>query len=510
MPKKPVMLIILDGWGESAPGESNAISLANKPVWDRLTASDPRATIGCSGESVGLPQGQMGNSEVGHLNLGAGRVVYQQITRIDKDIREGGFFSNAALKGVCERIKAKGTSLHLMGLLSDGGVHSHLNHLAALLELAKKEGLTEVLIHAILDGRDTPPRSAGKYIAELEKKIAKIGVGRIATVSGRYYAMDRDKRWERTLLAYKAYTEGNGQSAVSAAAALQSGYDRGENDEFVTPTVVSNAGKPIGVLKDDDGVIFFNFRPDRARQMTQALALSSFSGFSRPARIKLDFVCMSQYDLSYGLPVAYPPTELKNILGEVLSAAGQRQLRIAETEKYAHVTFFFNGQVEKPFPNEDRVLIPSPKVATYDLQPEMSAYGVTDKAVDLIKEGLYDMIVLNYANCDMVGHTGFIPATVKAVETVDTCLGELLRALDSAGGEALITADHGNAELMKDPVTGQPHTAHTTNFVPLLYHGPRKLKLNQKGILADLAPTILELMGLTAPPEMEGRSLIIH
>jgi 2,3-bisphosphoglycerate-independent phosphoglycerate mutase len=510
MSSKPVVLVILDGWGVNSNPQDNAIAAADKPVWDNLVKTCPYVTLGASGEAVGLPQGQMGNSEVGHLNLGAGRIVYQQITRIDKDIREDGVKSNPALKDLASKVKASGGKIHLWGLLSDGGVHSHQNHLHAFLDFFKASGVSpdKVFVHTVLDGRDTPPRSAEGYLKALEKKLSDDKCGRVATVSGRYYAMDRDKRWERVLLAWKIYIEGAGLVSSSSLEALKTAYDRNENDEFVTPTVITEQGRPLALMEDGDGVLFFNFRPDRGREICQALVMPEFNGFVRSKTPKLEAVCLSQYDKSFGLPVAYPPQELKNILTQVVSGAGKRQLRIAETEKYAHVTFFFNGQVEAPYPNEDRVLIPSPKVATYDLQPEMSAYAVTDRVIQEIGRGIYDMIILNFANCDMVGHTGVMEAAVKAVQSVDTCLGEVLKAVAKAGGEALVTADHGNAELMKDPVTHQPHTAHTTNPVPLIYSGPRRLTLAKDGVLADVAPTILNLMGLPVPSDMDGRCLI--
>lgn len=508
MKNKPVMLLILDGWGEAPPGEENAVFLAKTPVWDDLMKTAPHTVLGASGEAVGLPGGQMGNSEVGHLNIGAGRVVYQQFTRIDRSIAQKDFFENPVFLNIMSSVKKKNGALHLMGLVSDGGVHSHIRHIYALCELAKANGLDKVFIHAILDGRDTPPRSADKFISDLENRIREIGTGKIATVSGRYYAMDRDKRWERTLLAYKAYTEGQGLNARSAMEAVQFAYERNENDEFVQPTVLLKDGQPVGTLQDGDGVIFFNFRPDRARQITDALMSEKFTGFQRKVKPHISFVCMSQFDKNFGLPIAYPPQDLKNIFGEIISEQGLRQLRIAETEKYAHVTFFFNGQIEQPFRNEDRILVPSPKVATYDLQPEMSAYPVTAKAVEAIKSDKYDVIILNYANGDMVGHTGIMDAAIKAVETVDTCLGEIVQAIREKGGELLVTADHGNAEKMKEPGTGKPFTAHTTGPVPLIYIGPRKVKFRKNGILADLAPTMLEFLEIPKPDEMEGKGLL--
>jgi len=510
MKKKPLILIILDGWGENPSPKDNAIAQANKPVWDRLTVEYPYVKLEASGESVGLPEGQMGNSEVGHLNIGAGRIVYQQITRIDKDIKTGNLKNNEPLKDLALKVKESKGRIHLWGLLSDGGVHSHQNHLYAFLDFFKSEGFTKdkIFVHTVLDGRDTPPRSASEYITKLEDKLKKDECGTIASVAGRYYAMDRDKRWERVLLAWKVYVEGEGLFANSALAALQNAYERNENDEFVTPTVIVKDGKPVATMEDGDGVLFFNFRPDRAREICQALFIDEFNGFVRSKRPKLFGVTLSQYDKTFPLPIAYPPVDLKNILGQVISENGLRQLRIAETEKYAHVTFFFNGQIEKPYPNEDRILIPSPKVATYDLQPEMSAYAVTAKVVEEIDKGIYDFIVLNFANCDMVGHTGIMQAAIKAVEAVDTCLGEVLKTVKRNEGEALITADHGNAELMKDPVTGEPHTAHTTFPVPFIYYGPKKIKLRKDGILADIAPTVLYLMKKEIPVEMTGKSLI--
>ncbi|KUK95365.1 MAG: 2,3-bisphosphoglycerate-independent phosphoglycerate mutase [Methanothrix sp.] len=503
---KPVTLIIMDGFGESDEIEGNAIASAKTPNIDRLKSSYPFTTIGAAGLDVGLPPGQMGNSEVGHLNLGAGRVVYQDYTRINLAIEDGSFRENPVLIEAMEEAKKRGCGLHLMGLLSDGGVHSHNSHLYALLKLAKERGLERVWIHAILDGRDVPPRSALGYFGELEEEIGSIGVGKVSTVAGRYYSMDRDRRWERTELAYRAMTSGEGFFADSPEEAVRAGYDRGEDDEFLKPTVVDSEGQ----VRDGDSLIFFNFRPDRARQITKAFVNPDFCEFNEE-KINVHFVCMTQYEESIEAPVAFPAEHLKDTLGEVVSRDGLRQLRIAETEKYAHVTFFFNGGREEASPGEEKVLIPSPKVATYDLKPEMSAFEVTEAVVERIKEGIYDLIVLNYANSDMVGHTGIFDAAVRAVEAVDECVGRVVDEVLARGGAVLLTADHGNAEKMEDPSTGQHHTAHTTNPVPfVLIMDGEEVKLRDDGILADVAPTVLDLLGLPIPAAMTGRSLIVR
>jgi 2,3-bisphosphoglycerate-independent phosphoglycerate mutase len=511
MPKKPLLLMILDGWGINPDTTNNAVALANTPNLDALLATYPHTQIKTSGMAVGLPDGQMGNSEVGHLNLGAGRVVYQDLTRISKAIQDGDFFTNPVLLDCIGKVKASGGRLHLAGLLSDGGVHSHNTHLYGLLELAKKEGLSDVFIHCFLDGRDTPPQSGAAYLEELEQEIRRIGVGRIATVMGRYYAMDRDNRWDRVEKAYSAIVRGDGLCQKSAATAISSSYASGVHDEFVVPCVICAGDQPVGSLRDGDGFIFYNFRSDRAREITRALALEDFSGFPRNDRPRLAaYVCMTEYDATFGLPIAFAQEELTNIFGDVLAKAGKTQLRIAETEKYAHVTFFFNGGVEEPFPLEERCLIPSPKeVATYDEKPEMSAYLVTDALLAKLAEDRYDVIILNLANCDMVGHTGIIPAAIKAVEAVDACVGKLVAAVRERGGAALITADHGNAEQMRDS-DGEPFTAHTTNPVWLvLVDDSRKgARLRDGGRLADIAPTMLDMLGLAKPNEMTGESLI--
>ncbi len=507
--KTPIALLILDGWGVGrADDPNNAISQSQTPHMTLLNEIYPSTTLACSGEAVGLPDGQMGNSEVGHLNIGAGRVVYQELTRIGKAIKDGDFFSNPVLLDTVNKVKESGGVLHLMGLVSDGGVHSHITHLYALLELAKRHNLESVCVHAFLDGRDVPPSSALEYIDALEEKIRQLGIGCIATVAGRYYAMDRDKRWERVEKAYAAMVYGEGEKAPSARAAVEQAYQRGETDEFVLPTVVEAAGNSL--IKAGDGVIFFNFRPDRARQLTRVFTDAGFDGFSRRTGfIPLAFATMTQYDETLDVPVAYPPQYLKNTLGEVFSKNGLTQLRIAETEKYAHVTFFFSGGEEKPFSGEERILIPSPKVATYDLQPEMSALKVTDTVVAEIKSGKYDLIILNFANGDMVGHTGKLHAAMQAVSTVDGCVGKIVDAMRDMGGITCITADHGNAESMVDEATGEPLTSHTTNAVPfiLVSERHRGQKLRQ-GILADISPTILTLAGLEIPSEMTGRSLL--
>lgn len=507
---RPLVLIILDGWGLNDERENNAIAGARIPNISGLLERYPHTSLGTSGEDVGLPEGQMGNSEVGHLNMGAGRVVYQELTRISRSIREGTFYDNPVLLETVEKAREQGGALHLMGLMSDGGVHSHISHLYALLELARDQGLEKVFVHAFLDGRDVPPANAEEYIVPLTEQMAKMELGKIATVTGRYYAMDRDKRWERVREAYRAMVEGRGFQAPSALEALQQAYGRGETDEFVKPTVITDAGgQPVGRIKSGDAVIFFNFRPDRAREITRAFVDEDFTGFERPAdRPRVHFTCMTQYDKTIEAPVAFRPQVLVNTLGEVLSYRNLRQLRLAETEKYAHVTFFFNGGVEKPNRGEDRVLIPSPRVATYDLQPEMSACGVTDTLLAKLEDDVYDVIIVNYANPDMVGHTGVIKAAIEAVEAVDGCVGRAVEAVRQAGGIAIITADHGNVEMMRDSA-GEPHTAHTTNRVPFILvsdqHVGAKLR---PGRLEDVAPTMLQLLGIEQPREMTGRSLL--
>ena len=508
MTKKPVMLMILDGWGIAPDSPTNAATRARTPNLTKLFATCPHTELVCSGEAVGLPEGQMGNSEVGHLNIGSGRIVYQELTRISKAIKDGDFFKNPVLTDAMKAAKEKKSSLHLMGLLSDGGVHSHLEHLLALLRLAAEQGLKDVYIHAFLDGRDVGPKTALCYIEELETALKDIKVGRIATVSGRYYAMDRDKRWERLEKAYKAIVLHEGKKAVSAAKGIQASYDAGINDEFVEPFIVADDAQAC--IKENDEVIFFNFRPDRARQITRAFVDKDFSFFARPFVLPSEaFVCMTQYDETIQAKVAYPPTPLKNTLGEVLAKAGLHQLRIAETEKYAHVTFFFNGGEEVPNPLEDRILIPSPKVATYDLQPEMSAYQVTDKLLEALNKDIYDVIILNFANPDMVGHTGIFAAAVKAMEAIDDNVGRITQAITALDGIVCITADHGNLERMEDEGSHEPCTSHTTNKVPFLLIGDKRERNLRTGILADIAPTLLELLALQQPEEMTGRSLLI-
>ena len=503
--KQPLALIILDGFGCREETKGNAIAAARTPHLDRLMASCPHTRIGASGMDVGLPDGQMGNSEVGHTNIGAGRIVYQELTRITKSFDEGEALGNPALTAAMENARRPGQALHLMGLLSDGGVHSHIRHLYGLMEMARRFAVERVYLHCFMDGRDVPPTSGIEFIAALQQKIKELGLGQIATVSGRYYAMDRDNRWERVKLAYDAIVNGEGNKNPDPVAVMQKSYDAGVTDEFIVPTVVTEGAG----IKTGDSVIFFNFRPDRARELTRALVDPDFAGFEREKGFfPLTYICMTQYDATMpNVEVAYRPESLTNTLGEYLSRLGKTQLRIAETEKYAHVTFFFNGGVEAPYEGEDRVLIPSPKVATYDLQPEMSAYAVTDEAVRRIESGRYDVIILNYANCDMVGHTGVFEAAVKAVEAVDTCLGRLLAALEKAGGRAFLTADHGNADQMADE-NGAPFTAHTTNPVPFVAIGFGDVTLRSGGRLADIAPTMLQAMGLPQPEEMTGRSLL--
>ena len=503
MANKPLLLMILDGFG-IAPKEGNAIAAANKPNLDRLFSSNPITQIGASGLDVGLPDGQMGNSEVGHTNIGAGRIVYQELTRITKAIEDGPFFENEAFLSAVENAKKNGSALHLIGLLSDGGVHSHITHLYGLLELARRHGLTKVYVHALLDGRDVPPASGKDFVAACAEKMKEIGVGEIATVMGRYYAMDRDNRWERVEKAYSAMVYREGVQAADPVQAVADSYANDVTDEFVVP-VVCEKGAPI---QANDSVIFYNFRPDRAREITRTFVDPDFSGFERKnGFFPLTYVCMTQYDATMpNVQVAFKPESLENTFGEYISQKGLKQLRIAETEKYAHVTFFFNGGVEKQYDGEDRILVKSPKVATYDLQPEMSAYEVTDKLVAAIGSGKYDAIILNFANCDMVGHTGVFEAAVKAVEAVDTCVGRVTDAVAAQGGVTLITADHGNADRMVDD-DGSPFTAHTTNPVPFCVVG-YDCKLREGGRLADIAPTMLQILGLPQPAEMTGKSLI--
>ena len=501
--KKPLILMILDGFG-IAPEEGNAIKAANKPNLDKYFAENPVTQIGASGLDVGLPDGHMGNSEVGHTNMGAGRIVYQELTRITKTIKDNKLKDNEAIVNAMDKALENGTALHLMGLLSNGGVHSHIEHLYGILELAKAKGLEKVYIHCFLDGRDVPPSSAADFMDELLKKLDEIGVGKVSSVMGRYYAMDRDNRWERVEKAYAAMVYGEGVEAECPVCAVKNSYAQNVTDEFVVPAVIKG-GAPI---QPNDSVIFFNFRPDRAREITRTLVDPEFSGFERKKGFfPVNFVCMTQYDATMpNVDVAFKPQSLKNTLGEYISDKGMTQLRIAETEKYAHVTFFFNGGVEKQYEGEDRILVKSPSVATYDLQPEMSAYEVTDKLVPAIKSGKYDVIILNFANCDMVGHTGVFEAAVKAVEAVDECVGRVVTAIQGMDGVALITADHGNADKMVD-ADGEPFTAHTTNPVPFCVIG-YDCELREGGRLADIAPTMLQILGLEQPEEMDGVSLI--
>lgn len=504
MKKIPTVLLIMDGFGIAASCDTNAVYKAYTPVLDGLLAGSPNTTLSASGEDVGLPAGQIGNSEVGHTNIGAGRVVYQMLPRISKAIKDGDFFENPAYNAAMEACVKAGTSLHLMGLLSDGGVHSHITHLYALLDLAKRKGVKNVYIHAFLDGRDVPPTSGAEYMRGCISTISEKGIGAVATVQGRFYAMDRDKRWERLERGYNALVLGEGEKCADPVAAIEASYAKGVNDEFMEPVICDEAG----MIKENDSVIFFNFRPDRAREITYALTSRDFDGFERKKRVfPLHFVCTTRYDEALvELPVAFPPDELDDIFGEYISRLGLTQLRIAETEKYAHVTFFFNGGAERVFPGEDRVLIPSSKeFPTYDLIPEMSAASVTDKCCEDILSGKYDVVICNLANCDMVGHTGVMSAAVRAVETVDFCVGRILSAVSEMGGTALVTADHGNADCMFE--NGEPHTAHTTNPVPLIITGA-EVKL-RSGRLADIVPTMLELMGIEKPTLMTGESLIV-
>ena len=512
MTKKMTALIIMDGFGERAETYGNAIKLAGTPNLDKLKAEYPHTVIGASGMDVGLPDGQMGNSEVGHLNIGAGRIVYQELTRITKSIQDGDFFKVPEFVDACQKAKKNGGKLHLMGLLSDGGVHSHITHLFALIDLAKQQGLDNVYVHCIMDGRDTPPSSGIEYVQQLQDYMDKVQFGKIATISGRFWAMDRDKRWDRIQKAYEAISCGVGDKADCPICAMKNSYKNEKTDEFVVPCVIQEDGKPVATVEAGDSMIFFNFRPDRTREITRAFIDANFSDFERLGGYKpVTFVGMTRYDDTFtNIETAFKPVTLTNTMGEYLAANGKTQLRIAETEKYAHVTFFFNGGVEAPNPGEDRELIPSPKVTTYDLKPEMSAYEVTDKAVELIGSGKYDVMILNFANCDMVGHTGVLEAAEKAVKTVDACVDRVVKAVLATGGQVLITADHGNADMMIDPTTGEPFTAHTTNKVPFILVDPSRkdAKLREGGRLADLAPTMLELMGLPKPAEMTGESLI--
>ena len=502
MNKTPTTLIIMDGFGLAPAADDNAVSLASTPVLDKLFQEYAHTTLSASGLDVGLPAGQMGNSEVGHTNIGGGRVVFQDLPRISRAIEDGSFSQNEAYNKAMDDCLKNDSSLHLYGLLSDGGVHSHIEHLFALLQMAKDKGLTKVYVHCFLDGRDVSPTSGKGFVQELQDKCAQLGVGKIATVMGRYYAMDRDKRWERVQMAYDAMVYGEGHHSSDPVAAVAESYANGITDEFVEPVVID----PDGTISDNDSIIFFNYRPDRAREITRAIVDPDFDGFAREF-FPTTYVCNTEYDASMpNVLVAWPRIAVKNGLGEYLSSMGMTQLRIAETEKYAHVTFFFNGGVEKQYPGEDRVLVPSPKVATYDLQPEMSAFEVCDKCVERIESGAYDVIILNFANCDMVGHTGVLEAAVKAVETVDTCVGRVVEATLKMGGIAMVTADHGNAEDMKQP-DGSPMTAHTTNLVPFILCGAgTELR---PGRLADIAPTILDVMGLACPEEMDGKTLIV-
>ena len=513
MSKKPVVLMILDGYGLNDTKEHNAVAEANTPVMDKLMAEYPFVRGNASGMAVGLPDGQMGNSEVGHLNMGAGRIVYQELTRITKEIQDGTFFENKALMDAVNNCKKNDSSLHFFGLLSDGGVHSHNTHLYGLLELAKRNGLEKVYVHCFLDGRDTPPASGKEYAEALEAEMAKIGVGKIASVAGRYYAMDRDNNYDRVQKAYAALTKGEGLTAESGPAGIQASYDREETDEFVKPTVVLENGAPVATIKDGDSVVFFNFRPDRAREITRAFCDDDFKGFERGKRLDLTYVCFSDYDPTIpNKEVAFEKIAVTNTFGEWLAANGMKQARIAETEKYAHVTFFFNGGVEKPNEGEDRILVNSPKeVATYDLKPEMSAYEVCDRLCEAITGGKYDVVIINFANPDMVGHTGVEAAAIKAVEAVDACVGRAVEAIKSVDGVLFICADHGNAEQLVDYKTGEPFTAHTTNQVPfILVNYDEKYTLREGGCLADIVPTLIQIMGKEQPVEMTGKSLLVE
>ena len=511
MSKKPTVLMILDGYGLNDNTRGNAVAEAKTPVMDQLMKECPFVEGNASGMAVGLPEGQMGNSEVGHLNMGAGRIVYQELTRITKEIQDGDFFRNVALLHAMKNAKENGSALHLFGLLSDGGVHSHNTHLYGLLELAKREGLKKVYVHCFLDGRDTPPASGKDYIAALNEEMKKTGVGEIATVMGRYYAMDRDNRWDRVEMAYNAMVNGEGIKADSAVSAVAQSYADGKNDEFVVPVVIEKDGILTGKIQDKDSVIFFNFRPDRAREITRAFCSDDFEGFARKKRLDLVYICFTEYDETIpNKEIAFHKVGITNTFGEFLAANGKTQARIAETEKYAHVTFFFNGGIEEPNKGEDRILVSSPKIATYDLKPEMSAYEVCDKLTEAIKSNKYDMIIINFANPDMVGHTGIEDAAVKAVEAVDKCVGKTVAALKEVDGQMFICADHGNAEQLVDYETGVPFTAHTINPVPfILVNYDSAYALKEGGCLADIAPTLIEMMGMIQPAEMTGKSLLV-
>ncbi|WP_145576528.1 2,3-bisphosphoglycerate-independent phosphoglycerate mutase [Yersinia mollaretii] len=509
--KKPLVLTILDGYGHREEQQDNAILNANTPIMDRLWQQQPHTLIAASGLDVGLPDGQMGNSEVGHVNLGAGRIVYQDLTRLDKEIKEGDFFTNQTLTAAIDKAVKAGKAVHIMGLLSAGGVHSHEDHILAMIELAAQRGATAIYLHAFLDGRDTPPRSAEPSLKRFTEKFAELGKGRIASIIGRYYAMDRDNRWDRVQLAYDLMTQAKSEfTADNAVAGLQAAYARNENDEFVKPTVIQAAGEADAAMNDGDALIFMNFRADRARQITRAFVNANFDGFKRDKVVNFgDFIMLTEYAADIKVACAYPPASLENTFGEWLMKHDKTQLRISETEKYAHVTFFYNGGVEEPFKGEDRILINSPKVATYDLQPEMSSAELTEKLVAAIASGKYDVIICNYPNGDMVGHTGDYDAAVKAVETLDNCIEQVVAAVKAADGQLLITADHGNAEQMRDPATGQAHTAHTSLPVPLIYVGNKEVKAVEGGKLSDIAPTMLSLMEMEIPQEMTGKPLFI-
>ena len=511
MSKRPTVLMILDGYGLNEKTEGNAVAQAKTPVMDGLMAEYPFVKGYASGLAVGLPDGQMGNSEVGHLNMGAGRIVYQELTRITKEIEDGDFFKNEALLAAMANVKEKNSDLHLYGLLSDGGVHSHITHLYGLLELAKREGIKNVYVHCFLDGRDTAPTSGKGFIEALEAKMAEIGVGKIASISGRYYAMDRDNRWDRVEKAYNVLTKGEGEQAADAVEAMAASYAKDITDEFFVPTAITENGTPRATIKDGDSVIFFNFRPDRAREITRTFCMDEFDGFDRGARKQVTYVCFTEYDVTIpNKMIAFKKVELKNTFGEYLAANGKTQARIAETEKYAHVTFFFNGGVQEPNKGEDRIFVNSPKVATYDLQPEMSAPEVCDRLCEAIRSEKYDVIIINFANPDMVGHTGILQAAIKAVETVDACVGKAVEALKEVNGQMFICADHGNAEQLVDYETGAPFTAHTTNPVPfILVNADPVYKLREHGCLADIIPTMIELMGMEQPAEMTGKSLLV-